>query len=219
MLDRNAWCGAVLLLATPVLAQDAQPGTAPEDVIQDPMPHSRARPSEPAASETAPVGEKAKKAKKATPKVALSVNPAMLLVGGFGAEIDTAVDPIVSLFVAPSVVFGNPIFSPPSDASVLGFGLEGGLRLFFGKKAPEGFWLGPYGGFGFASASSGPVTADAAVLRFGGMLGYSWIARDGFYFSLGAGGGAQRILVESRYGSLDETSPMFALRLAVGLAL
>jgi hypothetical protein len=218
MLDRNALSGAVLLLtvATPVLAQDAQPATAPEEVIQEPMPRSRARSSEPSESETAPVG---RKAAKAPPKVAISVNPAMLLFGGFGAEVDAAVAPGVSLFVAPSVIFGNPIFLPPSDVSVSGVGLEGGLRFFFGGEAPKGFWLSPYGGFGFASASSGSVTANATALRFGGMLGYSWIAEGGFYFSLGAGGGTQRLMAESRYGSIDETSPMFALRLAIGLAL
>ncbi|MFY0573170.1 hypothetical protein ACN28S_01300 [Cystobacter fuscus] len=216
MLDRNALSGALLLLtvASPALAQDTQPSTPSEDVIQDPMPSSRAQASEPSASEAAPARE------KATPKkVALSINPAMLLFGGIGAEVDAAVGPAVSLFLAPSVVFGNSIFSPPSDVSVGGFGLEGGLRLFFGQQAPKGFWLGPYGGFGIASASFGNVTADATVLRFGGMLGYSWITREGFYFSLGAGGGTQQTTVSSPYGRTEETGPMFALRLAIGLAL
>lgn len=216
MLDRNALCSALLLLtvASPALAQDTQPSTTSEDVIQEPMPGSRAQASEPSASEAAPARE------KATPKtVALSINPAMLLFGGFGAEVDAAVDPAVSLFLAPSIIFGNLISSSPSDVSGGGFGLEGGLRLFFGQQAPKGFWLGPYGGFGIASASAGNVTANATVLRFGGMLGYSWITSGGFYFSLGAGGGTQRSIVSSPYGSTDEMGPMFALRLAIGLAL
>src|SRR5688500_17814327 len=103
MLDRNASCCAVLLwaMATPVFAQDSQPSTASEDVIQEPMPRSRAGASEPSESEPSPG---VRKARKAPPKVAISVNPAMLLFGGFGAEVDTAVAPGVSLFVAPSVV-------------------------------------------------------------------------------------------------------------------
>lgn len=227
MFNRSALSGAVLLLtvATPVFAQDAKSSTAAEDVIQDPMPRSSAagiasgspvqtKAFGPSARPTAPVGEKAA---KDAPTFAISTNPATLLLGSVGVEFDGAVNPDVSLFVSPSFVFGSPISSPQTNVSVSGFGLEGGLRYFAGREAPKGFWFGPYVGGAMASATAGTVTANATGVRFGGMIGYSWIPGN-FYLSLGAGGGYELITVESSGRSRVTSGPALALRFAIGVA-
>ena len=233
MFDRNALPCAVLLLtvATPVFAQDTKPSTASEDVIQDPMPRSRAavtarsgpaqtQPAQPQASEsparpTAPVDEKVA---QAAPKTAYSINPALLLLGGIGAELDTAVDPSISLFVAPSFIFGKSVFESRSGVSMTGFGFDVGLRYFSAKGAPKGFWVGPYAGAAFVTASTGTTAVSATALGFGGMLGYSWIADSSFYFSIGAGGGYRAVLVDAGSSNAAAGGAGLSLRLALGFA-
>lgn len=230
MFDRNALSCAVLLLtgAAPVFAQDARPSTAPEDVIQDPMPRSRAadtaqsgpaqaQASEPPARPAAPAGEKGV---QAAPSLTFSINPAMLLLGGMGAEVEMAVSPAISLFAAPSLIFGNSVFASGTDVSTSGFGIDIGLRYFIWKKAPKGFWFGPYGGFSVVTASVGDIETNASGLGFGGMLGYSWIFGSSFYFSLGAGGGYRAVMLDagSSNGAVAASGPAWALRLAVGFA-
>ena len=232
MLNRNRLSCAVLLLtvATPVFAQDAHSSTASDEVIQDPMPHSRAAgspqtgPAQTAApSSAAPSAAQGDATSPAAPaseseaarKTTFSVNPAMLLLGGFGAELETAIEPGLSLFVAPSFIFGSSVLTPQTNVSVSGFGLDLGLRFFSEKDAPRGFWIGPYGSFGFASATAGNIKVDATALRIGGMLGYSWIFDNAIYLSLGAGGGYQTILV----GTSSTGGLAASLRLAIGFAL
>lgn len=216
MPDRNALLsGAVLLLtlAMPAFAQDAPSPSASEEAIEDPMPRSRA-----SARSTEPAG---KKAAKRTRHVTLSINPALLLLGGIGAEVEGAVGANVSLFASPSVLlFPSPLLLPDAtDVSVSGFGLEGGLRVFPGGSAPKGFWIGPYAGLASASATSGRSSGHASALTVGGMLGYSWIFKSNFYLSLGAGGGFQSLTSASAFtGFSSKTSPALALRFAIGFA-
>jgi hypothetical protein len=204
MFQRTAPSCAVLILtvAAPALAEDAKPSTASEEVIQDPMPHSRAEASEPPSQPTAPVGERFV---RATPKTAVSINPATLLFGGIGAEIDTAIQPTLSLFVAPSFFFFNSVFTPGTPLS--GFGVDVGFRYFSERRAPKGFWVGPNAGVAFLNGSTG--------LSLGGMLGYSWISESAFYFSTGIGGGYG---AELRDWRISSTGPSLALRIAIGFA-
>jgi hypothetical protein len=216
MFDRKALLGVIPLLtvATPVLAQDSPPTAAPEEVIQEPMPHSKASRTQASERSTTPAG---KKAAKATHHVTLSINPAILLLGGIGAELEGAVGANVSLFASPSVLlFPSPLlWSETTNVSVSGFGIDGGLRFFPGGSAPKGFWFGPYGGFAVASATSGRNHSEARARTVGGMLGYSWIFKSNFYFSLGAGGGLQS--VTGAY-NITTTRPAPALRFALGFA-
>ncbi len=214
MFDRKALLGVIPLLtvATPVLALDSPPTAAPEEVIQEPMPHSKASQSQASERSTAPAG------KKAARRVTLSLNPAILLLGGIGAELEGAVGANVSLFASPSVLlFPSPLlWSDATNVSVSGFGIDGGLRVFPGGSAPKGFWFGPYGGLAVASVTSGRNRSKLHARTVGGMLGYSWLFETNFYFSLGAGGGLLS-LTGGGYG-ITTTSPTLALRFAIGFA-
>ena len=214
MLDRNALSCAVLVLTVtaPVFAQDARPSTASEDVIQDPMPHSRAKEPEPSAPPTAPIE---KSFVRAAPKSAVSLNPAMLLLGGIGVEVETAVKPNLSLFVAPSFLFFDSAFTALTNVSLSGFSVDVGVRYFSARKAPKGLWVGPYASLAFLTVPFGPSEINTTGLGFGGMVGYSWISDSSFYFSLGAGGGYVVTLHNSR---IRDTAPGLALRLAFGFA-
>jgi hypothetical protein len=212
MFQRTVLSCAVLILtvAAPALAQDAKPSTASEDVIQDPMPHSRAEAPETSAPPTAPVGERFV---RAAPKTAVSINPATLLFGGIGAEIDTAVQPTLSLFVAPSFFFFHSVFTPGTSLS--GFGVDVGFRYFSERRAPKGFWVGPNAGIAFLNVSTGNFEFRTTGLSLGGMLGYSWISEGAFYFSTGIGGGYG---AELRDWRISSTGPSLALRIAIGFA-
>jgi hypothetical protein len=238
MFKRNGPSCAVLVLtlSSPVFAQEATPSPEAADVIQDPMPHSKA----PASAQSGPTQVKANppaprqtartahKRQKEAPTLSVSINPALLLFGGFGAEFEGAVDPSISLFAAPSYVFGSPLFTSTTDVSLSGFGLDAGMRYFGGGQAPGGLWIGPYASLAFVNAHTSNVEVKATALGFGGMIGYSWIFDSSFYLSIGAGGGYRAIMLDTTTSvssnstgsanSSTSSGPALNLRLALGFA-
>jgi hypothetical protein len=129
----------------------------------------------------------------------------MLLLGGIGAEVETAVHSSFSLYVAPSFLFFDSVLAPGAEVS--GFGVDVGFRYFSQRKAPKGLWIGPNAGIAFVNSGT--------ALSLGGMLGHSWIFDNSFYFSLGIGGGYTVVL---RNSYLHSAGPALTLRIALGFA-
>jgi hypothetical protein len=105
-----------------------------------------------------------------------------------GVEYQSALSPLLSLYVAPSLMVG---WSHGSFTGVLdglwGLDVQGGPRFFVLGQAPEGLYVGPAVSVGFGWGERNAASARGYELSLGAMAGYNWIPFQLFDVSLGAG--------------------------------
>ena len=122
------------------------------------------------------------------PASVVSTEVIALVQGGINLEYEKVLNPGMSLYAAPTVSSGG---------GVTGLGVVAGIKKYFKPTAPEGFWLGGFGNFGYIFGFGISVT----VFGGGANVGYKYFLTDRFtlegsvglayeYLSLGILGGA-----------------------------
>lgn len=146
----------------------------------------------------------------------LTVGP-WLPLGYLPLELETAISPGVS--VAVGAQFAFPALPALTGASAAGVGGSISLRYFTAGRAPRGFWLGPELMAGLFALAS-PTTAVGQI--YAGpvaMLGYTFIADDGFTISAGGGiGPGLAISLRDDLVSPAYLAPLYRLHLSLGYA-
>lgn len=95
-------------------------------------------------------------------------------------EYERAMSPGVSFYVAPGIGFG---------LGTTAFGVTAGIKKYFGKPAPEGFWVGGFGTF----LTAGAMGYSATAFGGGANGGYKYFITDRFTVE-GRLGGAYYII-------------------------
>ena len=122
------------------------------------------------------------------PQSVVSTSVIQLFQGGINLQYERVLNPGMSFYAAPSIALGG---------GAIGFGVTAGIKKYLSPTAPEGFWLGGFGNFAYASA----LGISATVFGGGANVGYKYFITDRFtlegsigaayeYLSLGVFGGA-----------------------------
>ncbi len=139
----------------------------------------------PANAETPP-----ERPKHPARKWTLQVDPLTTALGFVHLQVERALHPHLSIYAGPSLRLFNGLISEPTD-NYRGLGGEMGLRVFFRPTAPRGFWVQTRGVLAHLTSyrrlepdGSHPTSIGGYVSVLGG---YTWIFKNGFVVSLGAG--------------------------------
>jgi hypothetical protein len=117
----------------------------------------------------------------------LTFAPGMLLLGGVGLEYERALNPSISLTVAPDVRWASVERSEAGLAADAVGGASVGLRLFALGTAPAGLWMQPEVGAVLIGSSGEGTQEWTALPRLAGTVGFSAILADTLVVSAGAG--------------------------------
>jgi hypothetical protein len=152
------------------------------------------------------------------PPQMITANLFSLGAGSIAAEYERAVGSSISLVVGPTFVYGSAT-SGAQTARMYGVGGGGGLRIFFGGRAPEGGWCSLQGALFYSSADFGNgERATATGSAVGVLFGYTWIWGSGFVLSLGGGLAYVDMKLDAQGSSVGFQGTVPALRLALGYA-
>ncbi len=108
------------------------------------------------------------------PGSVVSTEVLQLFQGGINLQYERVLNPGMSFYAAPTVSFGG---------GVTGLGATAGIKKYFKPTAPEGFWFGGFGNFGYISGFGMSVT----VFGGGANAGYKYFLTDKFTIEGSAG--------------------------------
>ena len=129
-------------------------------------------------------------ASDARPTTTVTTNPVRIGLLHLQLEVDHAIDPAVSVFVAP-IVFHHATWYPFNKldgATATGGGVDFGARFVVLGEAPEGLYLGPLVSAYYGVEEHEGATLDGAVVSLGAQAGGNLILWN--WLALGAGIGA-----------------------------
>lgn len=126
------------------------------------------------------------------PNNTISLDTYALLVGEVALEYERVISPSISAHVGPTFFIADPAISfygSRDEDPTRGLGLNAGLRLFTGARAPEGFFLGLGATAAHVNVEHSYADVDANTVGFAAaaMLGYTWLIDGSFAFSLALG--------------------------------
>lgn len=179
-----------------------------------------------AAAPTAPPDEGApaalppdRAARDEAPGNALVFEPlAVVFAKTIAVEYERRLTDGVSLALAPALAYGDVRGSgeSPVTGSYLALGATLAVRFYPWSVAPEGAFIGPYGGVSWGSADAGDASASGLGWSVGGLAGYTWILGRFFVISGGLGASWNDLAVDASGTTTASRGVALATRLAIG---
>ncbi|MFO0748044.1 MAG: hypothetical protein U1F43_20645 [Myxococcota bacterium] len=153
------------------------------------------------------------------PPNALVVEPlAVVFAKTIALEYERRLTTGFSLALAPALALGEIKGSgtDPATGGYKAFGVSLAARFYPWSTAPEGAFIGPYGGVAWVSADAGDVTVTGLGWSLGGLAGYTWILGKFFVFSIGAGASWNDMSLDHEGTTSGKHGLYLATRLAIG---
>ncbi len=117
-------------------------------------------------------------------KYTLQFDPLTAALGYMHLQLEHAVTPSFSYYVSPHARTHSSLINYTYEP-YNSIGVEAGLRFFFKKQAPEGLWIGARGTIARLSTERQTTAEPGGYVSALG--GYTWISKNGFVLSGGAG--------------------------------